>query len=467
MRFTDLDYLFFLAIAYAGSVLIRASGRAPWTWLLVLSLGFYAAWDVRFIGLLGAATLLDFAIGAALGRATDPGTRTRLVWLSIVGNLGMLAVFKYGDFALDSVAWAAGLAGAPLSLPRLGIALPIGISFYTFQTLSYSIDVYRGTMPAVRSLRDFAFFVAFFPQLVAGPIVRASDFVPQIERPPRTDAGAIGEGLFRIAVGMVKKIVLGDGIGRALVDPFFADPSGYNGAEALLADWAAYFALYCDFSGYTDIAIGSALLFGFVLPENFDRPAFAPSPLDHWRRWHITLGTFLRDYLYFPLGGARVSATRHWFNLFLTFFVSGVWHGVGASYVLMGLWNGLFAATWRLIRPAPSRRPIPRAVESLIAFQITALSVALLRPISLDTVGQVASAFLRWGAPAGGLWDATGVGLLGFVILLHLSPRAWRDHLYAAARGAPPFAAATMTVVVGGFCGLFAVWTRDFYYFQF
>ncbi len=445
MRFTDLEFTLFLGVTF---LVFRALGRsrlAGILWLTGMSLSFYASWDARFLWLLGAATLLDYTVGALLGREERDSRRKWLLAVSVVGNLGMLAVFKYGG---------------------TGLALPIGISFYSFQTLSYSIDVYRRKLQPARNLLEFTLFVSFFPQLVAGPIVRASEFLPQLDAPPRRDHGALGQGVVLIGIGLFKKLVLGDGIGRALVDPFFAAPTRYNGPEALLADWAAYFSLYCDFSGYTDIALGAGLLFGFVLPANFDRPAFAHSPLEHWRRWHMTLGTFLRDYLYVPLGGSRAGRARLWLNLFLVFFVSGVWHGVGLSYVVMGLYNGVLAATWKLLRPAPAAGAWG-VVERLVAFQLTALSVICLRPISMERVGEVLEALTRWGTAAGGLATPGAVALLLGVILLHLTPRDWKPGLLEWGGRAPAAVLALCVVVGGGFLSLFAMQAREFYYFQF
>lgn len=466
MRFTDLQYALFLGVVW---LVFRALRRKRWfaiAWLAVASLSFYGSFDPRYLILLGAATLLDFFVGAAIGRTEDPAARRRWLAVSVVGNLGMLGVFKYGDFVLESLEALGTALGHPVRLPRVGLGLPIGISFYSFQTLSYSIDVYRRELRPARSLVEFVWFVSFFPQLVAGPIVRAAELLPQVDQPPRRDVGAIGEGVVLVCIGLVKKLVLGDTIGRALVDPFFAAPGRYNAAEAWLADWAAYFSLYCDFSGYTDIAIGSALLFGFVLPVNFDRPAFAASPAEHWRRWHMTLGTWLRDYLYRPLGGSRVGPARQWVNLFLVFFVSGVWHGVGASYVLMGIWNGVLAATWRLVRPKPGQGVV-RVIEGLVAFQLTALSVMALRPIPLARLGEAAGALAAFGRPAGGLWDPAAAALLGGVVLLHLSPRSWKERVLAEARVASPAALGLLVVVVGAVASLYAVEARDFYYFQF
>jgi D-alanyl-lipoteichoic acid acyltransferase DltB (MBOAT superfamily) len=467
MRFTDLHYLVFLAVTFVVFRVVRRWRGFSFVWLLGMSLLFYGSWDSRYLVLLAAATLLDFTVGGLIHRTDDERKRRLLLTCSVAGNLGMLGVFKYGDFLLESAELALGVLGMPVNVPRLDVSLPIGISFYSFQTLSYSIDIFRRQLEPRKSLLEFTLFVAYFPQLVAGPIVRAREFLPQLYRRPRLDPGAIGQGLLLISAGLFKKMVLGDGLGRAFVDPFFADPGSRHAVEAIVADWAAYFALYCDFSGYTDVAIGSALLFGFVLPVNFDRPAFAPSPLEHWRRWHITLGTFLRDYLYFPLGGSRVTRVRLWINLFIVFFVSGIWHGVGMSYVLMGLYNGVLAATWRTVRPRPARRGWVLLFERLLSFQLTALSVLALRPISVAELGQAVAAWSHWDVPFTGLIQPSGVLLLVMAVGLHLTPRRWKATLLTESASAPALAVATLVVAVGGLCALFAFGTRDFYYFQF
>lgn len=467
MRFTDLQYVIFLAVAFAVFRVVRRWRGFSFVWLLGASLLFYGSWDPRYLWLLGAATLLDYVVGGRIARTEVASERARWLACSVVGNLGMLAFFKYGDFLIANTETVLGWMGWHVALRRLDLQLPIGISFYSFQTLSYSIDIYRRELKPARNLLEFTLFVTFFPQLVAGPIVRAREFLPQLDAPPRADPGAIGQGLFLICAGLVKKMVLGDGIGHALVEPFFADPGSRHAIEAIVADWAAYFALYCDFSGYTDIAIGSALLFSYVMPPNFDRPAFAPSPVEHWRRWHMTLGTFLRDYLYFPLGGSRVGPARLWLNLFLVFFVSGVWHGVGMSYVLMGIWNGVLAATWRTLRPTPARGGAVLLVERLLAFQLTALSVLALRPIPVAQLGQALAAWTHWSVPFTGLIQPGGLAFLGAAVALHLTPRRLKQDLLAFAADAPAFALAVLLVTVGGLCSLYATSARDFYYFQF
>lgn len=466
MRFTDLSYVLFLLLVFGVFRGLKRSKTLGFVWLTCMSLYFYGCWDARFLILLGVSTLLDYGVGGLIAKEEREGRRKLLLACSVTGNLGMLAVFKYGDFLMGTVEDTAALLGHPVVMPHLGIALPIGISFYSFQTLSYSIDIYRRQLKPAKNLLEFTLFVSFFPQLVAGPIVRASEFLPQLVGPSRLVAAQLGEGIVLICIGMIKKMVLGDGIGRVLVEPFFAQPGHYNGPEALLADWAAYFSLYCDFSGYTDIATGSALLFGFFLPQNFDRPAFSPSPVEHWRRWHMTLGTFLKDYLYYPLGGSRVASPRLWLNLFVVFFVSGIWHGVGMSYVVMGIYNGILAASWRLLRPEPSSNRWIQMGERLLAFQLTAFSVACLRPIPLARLGEALQSLFSWRV-AGGLWDNWAVSLLGVAVLLHLSPRGWKAGMRRWGQEAPALELALLILVTGGICTLYAENARDFYYFQF
>ncbi|MGB0680856.1 MAG: MBOAT family O-acyltransferase, partial [Polyangiales bacterium] len=269
-----------------------------------------------------------------LGRINHPR-----LWLglSLMSNLGLLFTFKYFNFAAEVLTQTLALGGWQLSLPTLQALLPVGISFYTFQTLSYTIDVYRGRLEPTRNLLHFAVFVIFFPQLVAGPIVRASEFLPQLRARARLATGQVSGGLFLIATGLVKKVAIADYLSVNLVDRVFDQPEGYTAVEVVLALYAFTLQIYCDFSGYTDVARGTAQLLGFRLPENFDRPYQATNPAEFWRRWHMTLSSWLRDYLYFPLGGSRCGPLRAYFNLWLTLFLIGIWHGASWTFVIYGL----------------------------------------------------------------------------------------------------------------------------------
>ncbi|MFT5686243.1 MAG: alginate O-acetyltransferase complex protein AlgI, partial [Myxococcota bacterium] len=272
MLFNTLKFAAFLLVVFAIYRLIQRWRWPRTLWLLAASYLFYASWNPWYLILIVASTALDYAIGRTLAVSENDTTRRRLLVLSIVGNLGLLSVFKYGNFVLENIELAAGIIGMELHLTRVGAALPVGISFYTFQTLSYTIDLYRKKIEPARNFAEFALFVSFFPQLVAGPIVRASEFLPQLIRRPRLDPAAIGTGLSMILAGLVKKMVIADSIRHRIVDPFFDAPEVYGVLEAATALWSFYFQLYCDFSGYTDVAIGAALLFGFSLPVNFHRP---------------------------------------------------------------------------------------------------------------------------------------------------------------------------------------------------
>jgi len=337
MHFHSLDYLFFLGVVLAGYWLLAGRGLLR-LWLVVLaSCAFYMAWQPEYIALLLFSTVLDFCVGRGIGAAqTQRGKRAWLA-LSLVGNLGLLGTFKYFNFFSGAIAQTLGALGLHVRAAHLDLLLPVGISFYTFECLSYAIDVYRGKLQPTRSFARFAFFVTFFPHLVAGPIVRPADLLPQLEQRPRLTPERVGEGLFLIATGLIKKIAIADYLAVNLIDRVFDTPAVYSSAEVLIALYGYTMQIYCDFSGYTDCARGSAMLFGLQLPENFDRPYQSASPAEFWRRWHMTLSTWLRDYLYYPLGGSRVSPGRAYFNLGLTMFLIGLWHGAAWTFVIYGL----------------------------------------------------------------------------------------------------------------------------------
>jgi len=354
MLFPSFDFLVFIIPVLL--VFWAASGRpvVRVVFLLGASYFFYMAgpkfdppgtpW--YYAGLLLFSTALDFACGHAMARhaeaakSSDPTvsgparrSRNAALGLSLVGNLGLLAYFKYTDFFFSIAADIGEALGMPFAVPSMRFLLPVGISFYTFQSLSYSIDVWRGRLDPEPSFLRFALFVSFFPQLVAGPIVRASEFLPQLHRRPRLTAAGMEEGLFRIFKGLAKKVLLGDWIASQFTDPIFASPDMYTSAEILIALYAFTLQLYADFSGYSDIAIGVSRLMGYEIPENFDRPHQALDIGEFWRRWHMTLSTWLRDYLFFPLGGSRCSTSRTYFNLWLTMFLVGMWHyKIGTSW---------------------------------------------------------------------------------------------------------------------------------------
>ncbi|MEE2941113.1 MAG: MBOAT family O-acyltransferase [Planctomycetota bacterium] len=360
MQFNSTIFPLFFAAVYAVYLLLGARRfRAQNAWLLAASYVFYGYWDPRFLALLALSTAVDFVIGRRLEATEDQRARKRLVTLSVLVNLGVLGFFKYFGFFVDSTAALLETMGLPANVKTLEILLPVGISFYTFQTLSYTIDVYRRAMPATRDLLGFALFVSFFPQLVAGPIERASRLLPQIEAPRSVTATKVQAGLWLLVWGYFKKTVIADQAATIANPMFGGDWSTLTGLEPFTAVLAFTIHIYCDFSGYSDIARGLAKLMGFDFLLNFRLPYLATGPSDFWLRWHVSLSTWLRDYLYIPLGGNRGGTLVTYRNMFLVMALGGLWHGAAWPYVLWGSYHGVLLVLERLwldARGLPTRR---------------------------------------------------------------------------------------------------------------
>ncbi|TGK34881.1 MBOAT family protein [Leptospira gomenensis] len=308
--------------------------------LLIVSYYFYMSWDWRFGGLILLSTVIDFVLAAKIHSSSNKNAKFALITISLVLNLVfILGFFKYYNFFADSLNLFLGTFGIKNSLPILNIILPVGISFYTFQSLSYTIDVYRGQIQPEKSFLRFALFVSFFPQLVAGPIVTAKTFLPQMDTVKNLTEIQFRKAIRYFIMGYFKKVVLSDNI-SPITQLIYANPQDYGTAALWLAATLFAVQVYCDFSGYTDMAYGSALLLGYELPENFRMPYVARSITEHWRRWHMTLSTWLRDYVYISLGGNRAGILRHRFNLWFTMFVAGFWHGANWTFVLWGACQG-------------------------------------------------------------------------------------------------------------------------------
>ena len=393
MIFHSLDFLVFAVVVIAAYWALPH--RAQNLLLLVASYYFYGYVHPWFLILIAISTVLDYALALAIeGR---PHQRRQLLWLSLATNLGMLGFFKYFNFFADNVHSVLAGMGWDVSLPVLRVVLPVGISFYTFQSLSYTIDVYRGEMKARRSLLDFAVFVALFPQLVAGPIVRATYLLPQVETRRRFSLTAARTGTVKIVWGFFKKLVIADNVGVIANKVFvLSDPS-----FPLL--WVGVFAfaiqIYADFSAYTDIARGTSRWLGFELPENFDHPYFARSPSDFWRRWHISLSTWFRDYVYVPLGGSRQGEATWVRNILVTFFLSGLWHGASWNYVLWGIYHGvLIVATRARAMMKPVRVESGAADHAVGDLPGRWRQVAMLRPVlvTLQTAGMFVLTLIGW-----------------------------------------------------------------------
>lgn len=357
MLFNTIDFIFFFSFVVCFLIIVK-NRNYQHLFLLAASYFFYY-YDANYlISLLIASTLMDFYVGRQIYRTPSIKTRKLLLICSLCGNLGMLGFFKYADFGIAQINILANQFGSQSDIPFLNIILPIGISFYTFASMTYTIDIYRGSLAPAKSLRDYALFVAFFPQLVAGPIIRATDFLPQLEKKlfhissglvlQQLTSQHVKLGITIIAFGFLKKMFFADNIAPLVNNIFFA-PMGSDSFTIILGTIAFGVQIYCDFSGYSDIAIGSALILGFRLPINFNKPYFANSPSDFWRRWHISLSTWLRDYLYIPLGGNRKSVNRTYVNLMITMFLGGLWHGASWNFIIWGLLHGAYLSIHRFV----------------------------------------------------------------------------------------------------------------------
>ena len=357
MLFNTIDFAVFFIVVLSTIVIIK-NRKFQHLFLLIASYFFFYYTSNYLILLLIASTILDFYVGKAIWDTKDVTKKKILLIISLAGNLGLLGFFKYADFAILQFNFLGEYFNLANEIPFLNLALPIGISFYTFQTISYTVDIYRGKLKPSESFREFALFVAFFPQLLAGPIVRAADFLPQLREKLEVGGGNLKQiiihnsnlklGITIMAFGFFKKMFFADNI-APFVDEIFSYPIGLDSFSIILGTIAFGIQIYGDFSGYSDIAIGAALILGFKLPINFNKPYFATSPADFWRRWHISLSTWLRDYLYIPLGGSKKSNGQTYLNLAVVMFLGGLWHGASWNFVIWGVLHGVYLAIHRII----------------------------------------------------------------------------------------------------------------------
>ena len=500
MLFNSFSYVLFLWSVYV----LFWTWRERRTWrhsmVLVASYWFYGQAHWGYCSLLALSTVVDFYAGRGIDRARQAGDQPRAKrWLalSLTTNLGLLGVFKYFDFFVDGFESLLGQLGTDVSLWHLDLVLPVGISFYTFQTLSYTIDIYKGRMGHTGRFLDFALFVSFFPQLVAGPIVRAIDFVPQLENPPKLQVSRLNSGLFQILRGLTKKLLMADVLGAHVVDVAFrdADSLGQLPAPALLLVTYAYaLQLYGDFAGYSDIAIGSARVLGFELRKNFDAPFKAVNLEGFWARWHISMSSWFGDYVYIGLGGSRVTLLKTCRNAFVAWTLVGLWHGAAWTFVLWGMYHGLWLVIIRLVRQVLPGGKCPDKLVFRLAgwaftFHVVAYSMILFRCADMDQFWTATTQLLDWagelpalvtnaagqlvlatGAVAGPLqklpWQIVLIMALGFAT--HLMPERWLEALERAWGRVPALAQGlTLATAMLLFFALRPPGLSPFVYFQF
>ena len=481
MSFHSAYFGLFFIVVFTVFWLIHQWRSPRVLFLLGASYLFYLTSELEAPGMAKYALLIvfqtvsDYFVALALARLEKPGIRRLLLWVSVIVNLGILAIFKYYNFFASTVDDVCSLRGGTSPLPRLNLLLPVGISFYTFHTLSYTLDVYYRRIAPARNLWEFALAVVFFPQLVAGPIVRAAQFLPQLEQTPRFDLDRIRSGLLLLFTGLFKKLLIADFLADNLVDDAFKHPELASGWHLLLATYAYAFQIYCDFSGYSDMAMGAARMLGYELPINFNLPYRAGDLRDFWRRWHISLSTFLRDYLYIPLGGSKGS---RWFtarNLLITMLLGGLWHGAAWNFVLWGFYHGLLLAVihfWTARRPEPER-PAPAmrwrlALQVFVTFHLVCLGWIFFRAQHFADIGIVLGRIFTLARSTGDVFPhERGLWVLLLAALLHYVPVNWFAAIRRWIEERSPALQGAMTAAALGVLGVVVAAQHPFIYFQF
>jgi alginate O-acetyltransferase complex protein AlgI len=412
LLFPTVPFAIFFPIVLALSWALMPKQRLWKPFILLASYVFYAAADPRFCLLLAAITLVNQLAAVALGASADERRRRWITAAAVIFDLGTLAVFKYYGFFAQNVGNLLDSFGLGMPLPLLSIALPVGVSFFTFQAISYTVDVKRRLVEPA-SLIDAAIYLSFFPHLVAGPIVRAREFIPQLASARDPEHVAVGAGLGLVGLGLVKKVMIADYLGRVVVDPAFGVPQAYGGPDLIFAAYAYAAQIYCDFSGYTDMAIGLALLMGFIFPQNFRSPYRATGFRDFWRRWHMTLSRFLRDFLYIPLGGNRKGRIRTYVNLMATMVLGGLWHGASWTFVL---WGGYHGTGLSLEHALGGRLRTPAWLRWFVTFNLVVFGWILFR---LQDIG-LFSTYVTRMFTAGSLTLATVPAVLALLVVIGL-----------------------------------------------
>lgn len=467
MNFNSPQFFIFLPAVLLLYTFVYKRENLRDVFLLIVSYFFYMSWNWMYAGLILSSTVIDYLLGKKLSKTEQKNTRLFLLIISLSFNLGVLALFKYYNFFIDIADMFTINSGINLSFLKHDLLLPVGISFYTFQTLSYTIDIYRKKIPCEDSFIKFSVFVSFFPQLVAGPIVRASHFLPQLHKTPTITNENFESGLLLVFRGLFKKIIIADLLATLAVDDVFANPSLYSSLDLLLALYGYTFQIYNDFSGYSDIAIGAARMLGFNLPDNFNRPYMAQNVREFWTRWHISLSSWLRDYLYIPLGGNRAKPARIKFNLMVTMLLGGLWHGAALNFIFWGGWHGLLLILSRNKQKTPDEKIKFHQVllNRFICFHLIAFSWLLFRIDSMDKLLAYLSglANFTFSSEIQPLFYL----ILSITFIAHFFPKAIIEDLFTKYLVLPKFAQA---LVYSGLVIIFIGFSTDvpqFIYFQF
>jgi alginate O-acetyltransferase complex protein AlgI len=409
MLFNSFEYAVFFAVVLF--VYFRLPVRPRWPILLIASYIFYMGWQPLFVLLLMFSTVVDFVGGVVIDTAKSKLARRLALVTSVSINVALLAFFKYYNFFATNVNEAASTLGSDLTLAYINVILPVGISFYTFQSVSYAFDVYARKLPAERNLLRYALYVAFFPQLEAGPIERAARLVPQVQKDKFADPQRFADGLWLIGYGLFKKMCISDLV-APVVNGIYADPHAYNGSYLLLATVLFGVQIYCDFSGYSDIAIGCAKMLGFDLMTNFRQPYFSRSLTEFWRRWHISLSTWFRDYVYFPLGGSRLALFMSLRNIMIVFLLSGVWHGASWTFII---WGGIHGAILCVERAGRSLLERIKSWQTALGTPRTLLLIGAVGFVWTNVIVLVAWVFFRARSLDDALWILGHFGHLGAI----------------------------------------------------
>lgn len=431
MSFDSLEFVVFLPVVLC--VYYALSHRAQNLWLVAASYLFYGWWDYRFLTLLAISTIVDFYCGRGIDATTDERRKRILLTASVCTNLGILGTFKYFNFFMDSAVACLNALGLGAAGPALQIVLPVGISFYTFQTMSYTIDIYRGKLKPTHNFLTFALYVSYFPQLVAGPIERATTLLPQLQSRRQVSMEEIRGGSYLILIGLFKKVGVANAI-APLVDAVYTHPEAADGLSLLIATYLFSIQIYCDFSGYSNIARGTSRLLGIHLMVNFRQPYFSQSITEFWRRWHISLSSWLRDYLYIPLGGNRISQLATYRNLMLTMLLGGLWHGANWTFIVWGGMHGLYLAVHKMWverggkknenrHQAKGRYDMSSIAISVIkvfcTFHLVTLTWVFFRSDSFTKAAELIRGICRWqsGKEFIGQWDILRAGVLVLTML--------------------------------------------------